>query len=125
MKGYIPVGLALVLIAGQAAAAATPWKCTLTSGKPTSDVVVDVKRKVLTFGPQSYKIQGITSTYITAIRVQEDRIGGEIWVINRKTGEFTTVLLSMGWDSLDAVKANEPANLASSKFSGKCQIPDA
>ena len=123
MKRSLTIGIALAVIAGQASAAPPPLKCTSSTGQQTADVVVDLHKRVLLFGPDIYRIQAVTEKYITAYQLPQDQVGGEIWVLDRKTGDYTRVSLSMGWDSMDAVKKKEPANLAASKYTGKCLMP--
>jgi hypothetical protein len=120
MKGILPVGIALILASSGATAAPPPLKCTTSKGEAAADLVVDLNKRVLMWGGIVLTIQAVTDQYITAYELPQDQIGGEIWVLNRTSGDYSRVSLRMSWASMDAVHKGESAELVASKLTGNC-----
>lgn len=75
-------------------------KCTTKSGEPAADLIVDLERRVMTWGMAvpNYIITKITDRYITAIEnedVMASNVGGEVWVLGRVTGDYQRASVGM------------------------------
>lgn len=62
-------------------------KCTTDSGDKAADLVVDVEKRTMTWAHLKYDIFHVNDTYISAYE-KSNRVGGEVWVINRNTGLY-------------------------------------
>src|SRR5215472_6134906 len=93
------VVVALVIISTPPAIA-NPYtlKCTTEYGDPAVDLTVDLDRRVMTWGTKDYTITNITDRYITAIEndaLAGRNVGGEIWVLDRVTGDYKRAAVGM------------------------------
>jgi hypothetical protein len=93
--------LALVLVVFSTSGIASPYtlKCTPTSVPDrTVDLTVDLDRKEMVWGPQRFAITHITDRYITAIEniaAVGKEVGGEVWVLDRVTGDYKGAIVGM------------------------------
>lgn len=65
-----------------------------------------------------YTIHAIDERYISAHSASQR--GGEIWVLNRATGEYVRATVGISWASPQAIERNDPGKLSGSTYSGKC-----
>ena len=53
------------------------------------EVKISIEEKWMSFGTLKYKIVSVVNEYVTGVEeTYSDRIGGEIWVQNRVSGEY-------------------------------------
>jgi hypothetical protein len=116
----------LVALSVSASAFANPYvlKCTDENGSPIVDLTVDIDRLVMTFGwaKPNYIITKITDRYITALEdqhVMTTAVGGEVWVLDRVTGEYKRGGVAMLCD----YGCKDGAKLTTYTYFGKCARP--
>lgn len=83
----------LLLLAASAPCVADPvtLKCVADDGTPTEPIMVDLAKGTMHWGGSDYQIKGVTDRYITAIEEPSqtwEKVGGEIWVLDRVTLEY-------------------------------------
>lgn len=114
--------IAQLFVVGMAAAAPLTLKCSLPDGTPTSDLVVDIEKKTLVWGGfLEYTIHAVDDLYISAFK--KSGVGGEVWVLNRTTGDYLRSGVSVSWDSPESFNRNVPGKLSASTYSGRCTKP--
>lgn len=112
-----------LLAISSCAAAPVTLKCTTAQGTPAADLVVDVENSTMLWSISKYTIHAIDDRYISAHSVGPREIGGEIWVLNRATGEYLRASVSVTWDSPEAIERRLPGKLGTSTYTGKCSRP--
>jgi len=76
-------------LAALAVSPPTTLKCTTHDGIETVDLVVDLDNRKMNWGISEYLITKVSDNYITGSQVMGSyRDGGEIWVIDRSSGEY-------------------------------------
>lgn len=110
-----------VLAAGACTAAPVTLRCITDDGERTGDAIVDIDRRVMTFGIVQYEIRSITDRYITAIHEPSDKVGGELWVLDRASGEYQRA--SVGFVTRGVNGAYTPFTLEAHTYRGTCTKP--
>jgi hypothetical protein len=118
--------LVLVALSVNTSAVAKPYvlKCMSDRGEPIADLTVDLDHMTMTWGWASpnYIITKITDRYITALEnqhVSATEVGGEVWVLDRVTGQYKRSGVAMLCD--DDCKAGY--KLTAYTYLGKCLPP--
>ena len=62
-------------------------KCTTDTGVKAADLIIDLQNSKMHWAHYIYDIFYADDTYISAYR-KPTNLGGEVWVINRITGEY-------------------------------------
>ncbi|MGO1001905.1 hypothetical protein [Lysobacter sp. CA196] len=118
------VALIVAFLLPDAAIAATATlKFTDQSGQPVADLQVNVVAAEMRWSINSYRITQQDERYISATEITKaDRVGGEVWVLDRVTGQYTRAAV--------AILATEFANgrpidprLQAAIYSGTCKAP--
>ena len=104
---------------GSSYADSTILKCTDSGGSPVADLYVDLANRMLTWGPYRYRIHSADERYISAYQETAGSVGGEIWVLNRATGDYLRAGVGIFWLTPDAMKT-QPGKLNANTYSGKC-----
>jgi hypothetical protein len=121
MRSLIIMILALFMMAGIVLAEPVVLKCVTSDGKDASDLAIDLGQKELRWGgthmPIKYDIIHVNDKYISAYERAGDKVGGEIWVIDRRSGEYKRGFVGMLFGSGETA---EQARLTATTFSGRC-----
>ncbi len=117
LKLTILLGL---LYASNVAAEQTVLKCVSDTGVNISDLVIDIDTREMTWGKYiKYDIYHIDDTYISAYkRLSVDSIDGEVFIINRITGDYHRRLAEDYFDTEDTTMKN--GTFMAHTFSGCC-----
>jgi hypothetical protein len=79
----------VAVVASQTQLAPTVLKCRADDGQPVSDLTVDLTKRELRWGLASiYDIVQINDVYITAYLRRSNNVGGEVWVLDRRSGDY-------------------------------------
>src|SRR5581483_6954273 len=79
------------------------FKCNAEGGTPVADLIVDLDARQMKWGrTATYVIHRTDEQYISAHEITPDRVGGEIWVLDRKTGEYNRATVFLGWQTAPA-----------------------
>ena len=87
MKNYILQIILATLLPSLCIAEPIVLKCTTDDGQKAADLIIDLPNKTMTWAIFNYDIVHENETYITAYE-RTNNIGGEVWVIDRNTGEY-------------------------------------
>ena len=87
MKHMILV-VVLVLAAGPSWSASVTLQCKTSDGRNAADLLIDLDNKMMRWGTTDYDIVHTDDKYITAYERNSGQVGGEVWVIERQTGEY-------------------------------------
>lgn len=123
MKLYL-IGLgAAGLISFAALAADQPLalKCVTEDGTEAADLFVDLRRKTMQWGPMKYQITSSTEKYITGISIGGEipsEVGGEVWVLDRVSGDYKRASVHMGVSGPNSPLSS--ARLSALTYSGRC-----
>ena len=117
MRYLVMIMFVLFMIVGSAFAESVVLKCTTSDGRDTVDLTIDLKKKELRWGPTKYFIININDKYISAYKRTEDIVGGEIWVIDRRSGEYKRGLVGIMFSEGENP---EQARLKAITSSGQC-----
>jgi hypothetical protein len=108
-------------------------KCNATPGGPfVFTLTVDLEGKWMRFGQygNAYKIISMTDRYITGLQDTDKHVGGELWILDRETGEFWRAAVFLGWpanvltpEQLSGTAPRPLETMQSSTYSGKCNRP--
>jgi hypothetical protein len=104
-------------------AAPVTLKCTAAGSSALFDIIIDIEKRTMTWGG-SYQIRSITDRYITAIldpSETRDKLGGEVWVLDKDTGEYQRA--SVGMVSRGVNGTYTPFKLEANAYSGRCTRP--
>jgi len=116
--------IAQLLVVEVSAAAPVTFKCTTAEGVPAADIVVDIENRTLVWGShEKYTIHAADDRYISAYLKNQGQVGGEVWVLNRITGEYLLASVFVGWKSPEAIRRKDPGRLTANTYSGKCSRP--
>lgn len=85
----------LWLVTLPAQAEAIILKCRFVDGMPIADLTIDLDKGTFVFGHTPYTITQSSDEYITAFENVFSEVGGEIFTINRITGEFKRALVGI------------------------------
>ena len=118
---------AVVLTQGWAApsvAEPVTFKCKTDSGSAAADLVIDLDKRTLTWGGSRYEIRNVTSQYITAIEWPDDKVGAEVWVFDRNSGEYQRAIVAiMRTATPGAPNGLGPPALTRDTYRGTCSRP--
>jgi hypothetical protein len=106
-------------------------KCNATPGGPIiQTLTIDLEGKWMRFGQygSAYKIISMTDRYITGLQDTDKHVGGELWVLDRETGDYWRAAVFLGWVGLTPEQMNKtaplpPEAMQSATYSGKCNRP--
>jgi hypothetical protein len=115
-----------IFAVGTCAAAPMVLKCNATPNGPIiQTLTVDLEGRWMKWGNlgKGYKIISMTDRYITGLQETDKGIGGELWVLDRDTGEYWRAAVFLGWGSMVDLTLNPPATMQSTTYSGKCNRP--
>jgi hypothetical protein len=102
---------------GSAFAGPVVLKCVSSDGQPVADLTIDFGKKELRWGGVViYDIINITDRYISAYERTGNRVGGEIWVIDRLSGDYKRGSVGI----FSNVKPASPERFDAFIFSGRC-----
>ena len=104
---------------------ATPLalKCVDESGVPVVDLQVDLAARQLRWGLNRYRITQQDERYISAVElVESGRVGGEIWVLDRITGQYTRAVVAILSSRFSSGRPIDP-KLKAVTYSGVCKVP--
>src|ERR1700741_1197632 len=92
----------LLSIFASATCAAAPMvlKCNAVwDGPIIQTLTIDLEGKWMRFGiyGNAYKIISMTDRYITGLQETDKGVGGELWVLDRETGEYWRATVFLGW----------------------------
>ena len=123
------VALLLIQLAvvGSSVAAPVTFKCTTAEGTSAADLVIDIEKRTMAWGITKYTIHAVDDRYISAYENSKGAVGGEVWVLNRISGEYLRASVFIGWDSLEAARkaaeTKEAGKISAQTSSGKCARP--
>jgi hypothetical protein len=122
-----------IFAVGTCAAAPMVLKCNATPNGPIiQTLTVDLEGRWMKWGNygNAYKIISMTDRYITGLKEDDKGVGGELWVLDRDTGEYWRAAVSLGWGSMDltpemlsGTAPKPPSTMQSATYSGKCNRP--
>lgn len=121
MRSLIMMVFALFMMAGSAFAEPVVLKCVTSDGQDASDLTIDLEQKELRWGgtymPIKYDIIHVNDKYISAYERAGDKVGGEVWVIDRRSGEYKRGIVGIFFSSGETA---EQARLKAITSSGRC-----
>jgi hypothetical protein len=122
-----------IFAVGTCVAAPMVLKCNAVwNGPIIQKLTVDLEERSMRWGDVGrYKIISMTDRYITGLEDQDDGVGGQIWVLDRDTGEYWRATVFLGWDSLASLTVSggkpptspPPKTVQSATYHGKCNRP--
>lgn len=114
-------GVLFLLSLSQAVAQEITLNCFTDDGQEASDLTIDLDAGTMSWGTLStYTIRHSNDTYISAYEdLPNDRVGGEIWVINRITGEYKRGRVG----NYCAGQACDDVKLNAFVYEGRCSKP--
>lgn len=120
MRSFILFALLNILYVSSVAAEQTVLKCVSDEGVNISDLVIDLDKREMTWGKYiKYDIYHSDDTYISAYkRPSVDSIDGEVFIINRITGDYHRRLAEDYYDTEDTNMMND--TFMAHTFSGYC-----
>jgi hypothetical protein len=92
-------------------------KCVTDTGQKAADLKIDLDSNTMKWAHLEYEIYHSSDLYISAYQKSKD-IGGEVWVINRVTGEYKRSAVGMYCNS-DCGK-NDTQVLLTQSYEGRC-----
>jgi hypothetical protein len=105
-------------LASQAQIAPTVLKCTTDRGVTASDLTVDLGKREMRWGQASvYDVIHVDDAFITAYLRPTGNVGGEVWVLDRRSGEYQRGSVALLGQKPGAV------TLTASTYSGRCLRP--
>lgn len=117
MRSLIMMVLTLFMMAGNSLAEPVVLKCVTSDGLDASDLTIDLEQKELRWGGTKYDIIHVNDKYISAYERVGDNVGGEIWVIDRRSGEYKRGCVGMFFSKGETAKQ---ARLKAITYSGRC-----
>jgi hypothetical protein len=124
MKPSISVLVLLLAAVGTCGASPVTLKCFTESGTPAADITVDIDTKAMIWGSSHFEIRGVTERYITAIQPPSDtweKVGGEVWVFDRETGDYLRAWVGFTQRGVNGVMT--PSTLTTGTYHGRCIRP--
>jgi hypothetical protein len=119
-----------IFAVGTCVAAPMAIKCNAAEGGPFAQTLtVDLEGKSMKWGIVTYKIISMNAHYITGLD-DASGVGGEIWVLDRETGEYWRASVFLGWPAaaitpevLNGTKPRPPHSMQSATYHGQCNAP--
>jgi hypothetical protein len=115
MNNILFASICVLLIPMVSIAEPVVLKCHTSKNHEASDLVIDLSKKVMSWGSTIYRIHHFDDTYISAYEEQY-YLGGEVWVINRITGEYHRAAVGIFHNENE-----EQGKLKALTFSGFCK----
>ena len=103
-------------------AAPVTLKCTDVGGTPVADLTVDLARNRIWWGAGQYRIAHVSDRYISAYLEQPGTVGGEVWVLDRVTGNYKRGSVAMLM-SLEEAREGGKGRLTATTYEGRCVAP--
>ena len=120
MKKVLLTLAALLPIAAHGAP--STLKCESSNGEKMVDLYVDLAAHSMTWSKNNYAITSVTDAWITGIsQTKNNEIGGEVWVLDRSTGEFKRALVFMSCGM--PCKGPSNTHLTAAVYTGRCSRP--
>ena len=91
-------------------------KCKNSGGDKMADLVVDLEAGTMTWAFLEFKIIHVDPDYITAFRTF-DKVGGQIWVLHRSSGQFWRAAVGEYCDGSDC----SSMHMGTSTYEGICR----
>ncbi len=113
----IGLALALILTANPSWSSSVTLKCKTSDGRDAVDLSIDLDNKTMRWGTTYYDIIHVDDKHITAYERPTTSVGGEVWVIERQTGEYLRALVAKLF--IEHEKP-EDARLQAQTYSGRC-----
>lgn len=112
----------ICLIAVPAGAEPTVLKCSSANGTTMADLTIDLDKGRFVWGQLPYIITQSSDEYISAFR--ESDVGGDIFAINRVTGEFKRASVGIFYSSDVDIGADgrptSPGKFNAFTYTGRC-----
>ena len=109
--------IALLCLSLSIHAAPVVLKCVTSEGREAVDLTIDVEKMEMSWGVSKYDINYVDDTHISAYERHSWSVGGEVWVIDRRTGEYKRATIGM---TKYAGQMEEESQLTASIYTGKC-----
>ena len=119
MRSLIMILFVLFTMSGTLLAEPVVLKCVTNDGEDAADLVVDLEKRELRWSSLTYDIININDKYISAYLRPDFTVGGEIWVIDRRSGEYKRGAVYIPFNPLGP----EQERLKATTFSGRCIKP--
>lgn len=97
-------------------------KCVTDDGQQLPDLIINIEKRKMNWGNPAllkYDIIHINETYITGLEKTFDQVGGEIWVINRATGEYKRASVGIFYNSPEEFQKGN-GSLEANTYEGRC-----
>ncbi|OOZ47044.1 hypothetical protein BOW46_03425 [Solemya velum gill symbiont] len=95
-----------------------------SEGRKAADLNIDLEKKVMARGLGSFDIVQEEGNYITAYqRIMSGGIGGEVFVLDRNTGEYQRGVVGVYYTEDTINKPNEKGSFGAWVYSGRCTKP--
>jgi len=93
----LALGLFFQLALGTAYATQNPitFKCKSDGGINIAKVSINLDTKEMKWGKSPYGVLKVSEEYITALGLEREQTGGDIFVIDRASGEYWRALVGM------------------------------
>ena len=121
MRFFMLMVFALFMLAGSVFAEPVTLKCVTSDGQDASDLTIDLEKRELRWGKTNmqtkYDIIHVNDKYVSAYERTGDKVGGEVWVIDRRSGEYKRGFVGMLFSSGETT---DQARLTATTFSGRC-----
>jgi hypothetical protein len=95
LKLFVDAISILLVVAAPASAEIIKLHCKTADGTPTPDLLIDLNSRRFEWGVFKYAITNVSDTYITGTEI-DTGIGGEIFVLDRVSGEVQRASVYMG-----------------------------
>ena len=122
MRQFATYLILQVLCTGVALAEPLALKCATEDGTPAADLIVDISKRTLSWAHHKYRIISIDDRYISAYQESDNAVGGEVWVLNRASGEYLRAGVGIFMTRAESEK-KEPGKLRANTYQGKCVRP--
>ena len=123
LRTFVGVALLLMelLLLPNAFADSVTLKCRDSDGSKTGDLEIDIGKRQIKWGAYEYQIVHLTDTYISAYLIQNG-VGGEVYVINRITGEYKRGNVGIFYtkEQADAYKPGDEGSFEAQIYQGRC-----
>jgi len=106
--------IAVLCLSPSIHAAPVVLKCVTSDGLEASDLIVDVENREMSWGPTKYDINYLDDIHISAYARNGLDVYGEVWVIDRRTGEYHRASIGMKGYTIEDVQ------LSADTYTGKC-----
>ena len=125
MKVRLEFASLMLLVSTVSTAEPITFTCVSDSYPHPVNLAIDLEKKLMYWGglsirdPIRYSIHHVNDQYISANRGLNET-GGEIWVIDRVSGECWRSSIGIKW-AREAIEDKQPGILSSDTFHGVCR----